>query len=190
MWLLGLMFAAVVLLALGGDTASSLLRYERDAVLQGGQYWRLVTCHWVHGSLTHAALNLAGLALIGALFPRHYSAQGWCVIGLSSIAAIAAGFLWNEPELAWYVGLSGVLHGAVAAGIIAWWRTESTKLALALTAIVVGKLTWEQTVGELPLSGGMPVIVNAHLYGAVGGAVAGAALQMGRHGWRRIVRPL
>jgi len=189
-WLLGLTVATVVLLALGGEPARLLLRYERTAVLEAGQYWRLLTCHLVHGSTAHAGLNLAGLLLIAALFPRHYSSGGWIAIGAVSAAAIGAGFIWFEPQLEWYVGLSGVLHGALAAGAIAWWRTESTALALALTTIFVGKLAWEQGVGALPLSGDLPVIVNAHLYGALGGALAGAALQVVRHGWPRIVRPL
>ena len=79
-----------------------------------------------------------------------------------------------EPQLEWYVGLSGVLHGALAAGAIGWWRHESKPLALALTAVLVGKLAWEQWQGALPLSGDMPVVVDAHLYGAIGGALAGA----------------
>ncbi len=190
LWLLGLTVTAVVLLALGGEPLRLTLRYERDAVLQAGQYWRLLSCHFVHGSTTHALLNLAGLVLIAALFPKHYSARAWVTISLSSIGAIAVGFIWNEPQLDWYVGLSGVLHGVLAAGIIAWWRSEPRMLAFALTAIFAGKLAWEQWMGALPLSGDLAVIVDAHLYGAIGGALAGAALQIRDHGWRRIVRPL
>jgi membrane associated rhomboid family serine protease len=86
--------------------------------------------------------------------------------------AIDLGFLLLEPQLKWYVGASGVLHGALAAGAIAWWRTESRTMALTLSAIVFGKLAWEQVHGALPLAGEMPVIVDAHLYGAIGGAIA------------------
>ena len=167
-----------------------LLRYDRGAVLEGHEYWRLVTAHWVHGSVTHAALNLAGLAIIALLFPRQYSVAQWVWIAALSTAAIDAGFIWSEPQLDWYVGLSGVLHGALAAGALCWWRSESKRMALALTAILVGKLVWEQMAGALPLSGEMPVIVNAHLYGAIGGALAGLGALVIRHGWPRIVRPL
>jgi rhomboid family GlyGly-CTERM serine protease len=188
-WLLGLIAATVVLLAFGGEGIRLLLRYERIAVLDAGEYWRLLTAHFVHGSMAHAALNLAGLAIIAALFPRHYSTRAWLAIGVASLMAIDVGFVRNEPELEWYVGLSGVLHGALAAGALAWWRLESKPLALALTAIVAGKLAWEQWAGALPLSGDLPVIVNAHLYGTIGGALAGAGVQAARH-WPRIVRPL
>lgn len=170
-WLLGLLCGASVLLAWGGDAARLALRYERTAVM-GGEFWRLFTGHLVHGTPAHLALNLAGLGLIAALFPRDYSLRQWLLILLASVAAIDAGFVLFEPQLQWYVGLSGVLHGALAAGAVAWWRHESRLLALALTAVLVGKLTWEQLQGALPLSGDMPVIVDAHLYGAVGGLSA------------------
>jgi rhomboid family GlyGly-CTERM serine protease len=189
-WLLGLLVATVVLLSLGGESARQLLRYDRLAVVDAHQLWRLVTGHLVHGSVTHMALNLAGLGLLAALFPRHYSLTGWLGITGSSLAAIAVGFVFYEPHLAWYVGLSGVLHGGLAAGAIAWWRYESKALALALSVVLVAKLVWEQTQGALPLSGDMTVIVDAHLYGSIGGALAGGLIWCGQHRWPWDARPL
>jgi hypothetical protein len=103
------------------------------------------------------------------------------VIALFSLLAIDAGFVFYEPQLLWYVGLSGVLHGALAAGAVAWWRHESRLLALVLSVIFIGKLVWEQWHGALPLSGDLPVVVNAHLYGALGGALAGLLLWLQAH---------
>lgn len=171
---------AVVLLSLLGETARSALRYEREAVLQG-EYWRLLTGHLVHGNTQHLILNAAGLGLIAALFPHDYSWRAWLLIALFSLLAIDVGFVFYEPQLAWYVGLSGALHGALAAGAIAWWRHESKALAAVLTAIFAGKLAWEQWHGALPLSGGLPVVVDAHLYGALGGALAGLMLWLQAH---------
>jgi rhomboid family GlyGly-CTERM serine protease len=174
-WLLGLICAIVVLLSLTGETVTLALRYERAAVLRG-EYWRLLTAHLVHGSLRHLLLNLAGLGLIATLFARDFRPLEWLWIGLASTLAIDIGFVFFEPQLDWYVGLSGVLHGLLAAGAVAWWRTEPKPLALALSLILVGKLAWEQTRGALPLSGDLPVVVNAHLYGAIGGVIAGLIL--------------
>jgi rhomboid family GlyGly-CTERM serine protease len=180
LWLLGLVLLTVVLLSLSGESGRLALRYEREAVLQG-EYWRLLTGHLVHGSTRHLILNAAGLALIAALFPRDYSWRAWLLIGLLSLLAIDLGFVFYEPQLLWYVGLSGVLHGALAAGAIAWWRHEPKLLALVLSAILVGKLAWEQWHGALPLSGDLPVVVDAHLYGALGGALAGFMLWLHAH---------
>jgi rhomboid family GlyGly-CTERM serine protease len=181
-WLLGLLIAALVLLSWGGEVWRAGLRYERDAVL-AGEYWRLLTGHLVHGTTQHLLLNGVGLGLIAALFPRDYSLAGWLLIGLFSIACIDGGFVFCEPQLDWYVGFSGVLHGALAAGALSWWRSESRALALTLSMFLVGKLLWEQLHGALPLSGGLPVVVDAHLYGAVGGAVAAGVLWLSEHYW-------
>jgi rhomboid family GlyGly-CTERM serine protease len=174
-WLLGLVCGIVVLLSLSGERATLMLRYERQAVLSG-QYWRLLTAHLVHGSVRHLLLNLAGLGLIATLFARDFRPMQWLLIWVLSTLAIDIGFVWFEPQLDWYVGLSGVLHGMLAAGAVAWWRSEPKPLATALSLVLIGKLAWEQTQGALPLSGDLPVVVNAHLYGAVGGAAAGFLL--------------
>ena len=181
-WLHGPIALAMTVFGLFGKRAAETFRYDRALVLEG-ESWRLVSGHFVHGSLQHLLLNLAGLVLVTALFAKDYSLRGWLlVIGLS-IAAIDVGFVLNEPQLAWYVGYSGVLHGVLAAGAIAWWQRGPTTLALALSAILVGKLGWEQWHGALPLSGDLPVVVDAHLYGAIGGALAASILWARRQPW-------
>ncbi|HEY8539702.1 MAG TPA: rhombosortase [Steroidobacteraceae bacterium] len=190
MWLLGLVGAAVVLLGMGGSQVEHVLRYERTAVVEAGEYWRLLTAHLVHLSGRHMALNLAGLLVIAVLFPRQYSPAAWLGIGLASAAVIDIGFLWNDPELAWYVGLSGVLHGALAAGAVAWWRTQSKLFAFLLSALLAGKLTWEQWFGTSSMAGEIPVVVDAHLYGAVGGLIAGLGVEFARRLWPGKARPL
>jgi len=181
-WLLGLLLAVVVSIGLFGDTARLALRYEREAILSG-EYWRLISGHFVHGTNQHLLLNLAGLALIAALFPRDYTTKQWLWVLLLSMIAIDTGFVFYEPHLQWYVGFSGVLHGALAAGALAWWRSEPRSLALALTIILIGKLAWEQWHGALPLSGDLPVVVDAHLYGALGGAIGASILWAARQPW-------
>jgi membrane associated rhomboid family serine protease len=92
------------------------------------------------------------------------------------VVGIDLGFLLLMPQLHWYVGLSGVLHGLLTAGAVAWWRGEDRRLTIALWTILLGKLAWEQWHGALPLSGDLTVIVSAHLYGAVSGLIAGLML--------------
>lgn len=167
----------VLLLAIWGEPGRLLLRYERHAILAPArrELWRLITAHWVHGSWRHTGLNLAGLLLMTVLFRGSYRVTGWLCIVISSATAIDLGFLLFMPQLNWYVGMSGVLHGVLAAGAVAWWRSEDRRLAAALTVILIGKLIWEQWQGALPLAGEMPVVINAHLYGAIGGLLGGFA---------------
>jgi len=41
--------------------------FDRVAIAQG-EWWRLVTAHWVHSDPAHAGWDVAALLLLGALF--------------------------------------------------------------------------------------------------------------------------
>jgi rhomboid family GlyGly-CTERM serine protease len=171
------------LLELGGDSVRDALAYERAAI-GAGQLWRLVSAHFVHLGWSHLVLNLAGLALVAWLVGHTFSWQRWLYVGLASIAAIGAGFWFLDPGLDWYVGLSGLLHGLLVAGLVAGIARRDRE-ALILAAFVLAKLAWEQAAGPLPGSestSGGAVIVDAHLYGAIGGVLGALSL------WRS-VRP-
>jgi rhomboid family GlyGly-CTERM serine protease len=175
----GLLIACALLLLpeLGGDPARELLRYDR-AGLAAGQWWRLLTGHLVHLDLQHAALNTLGLVLMWALFARDYKTGQWAVILLAAIAAIDAGLWLRDSTVAWYVGSSGALHGVMAAGTLAHLRRGDLD-GWVLAAFIVGKLGFEQHAGALPFSeSGAGVVVDAHLYGAIGGIVSAAIRQL------------
>jgi rhomboid family GlyGly-CTERM serine protease len=172
-------------LAAGGDEARELGRYERLAI-ENGEYWRLVTAHLVHLSIGHLWPNLAALAILGLLLDDVFRNADWWWVAAVSAAAIDAGLYLYQPGVFWYVGLSGVLHGVVAGGAIALFtrhRVLGAVLALGLTA----KLGFEQIFGAVPFTAesvGGPVVVSAHLYGALGGALAEAAARIARRGSR------
>jgi rhomboid family GlyGly-CTERM serine protease len=168
--------ALLLLPELGGDAARELLRYDR-AALAVGQWWRLLTAHVIHLDLEHAALNTLGLVLMWALFARDYKPGQWAVILFAAIAAIDAGLWLRDSTVAWYVGSSGALHGVMAAGTVAHLRRGDLD-GWVLAAFIVGKLGFEQHAGALPFSeSGTGVVVDAHLYGALGGVVSAAALK-------------
>jgi rhomboid family GlyGly-CTERM serine protease len=167
--------ALLLLLSLTGEAGRLALRYER-AALASGQLWRLLTGHLVHLDLRHALVNILGLALMWALFARDYAPRQWLAIVLASIAAIDAGLWLWDSTVTWYVGSSGALHGVMAAGTLAHLkRREPDGWLLAL--FLAGKLLYEQTVGALPFSGSSAVVVDAHLYGVIGGGAVGAVLK-------------
>ncbi len=174
----GLLVACTWLLLpeLGGDRARELLRYDR-AGLAAGQWWRLLTAHVIHLDLEHAALNTLGLVLMWALFARDYKPGQWVVILIAAIAAIDAGLWLRDSTIAWYVGSSGALHGVMTAGTLAHLRRRDLD-GWVLAAFIVVKLAFEQHAGALPFSdSGAGVVVDAHLYGAIGGIVSAAALK-------------
>ncbi|MDH5176199.1 MAG: rhombosortase [Gammaproteobacteria bacterium] len=174
-WRAPLVFAAfLVAMHWLGRIRPGALPYDRTAILVDGQYARLLTGHLVHYDLAHLGWNLAGLALVAWLFAREFTLRGWIAILVASTAAVDLGFLVFEPQLAWYVGFSGVLHGLMAAGLCAWlWRAPDAITAL-VAVLFACKLGWEHLMGPLPFTAstlGLPVIHEAHTYGAIGGTL-------------------
>lgn len=173
--ILPLTLTILCVLILGfGDTATHWLRYERPAILDG-EVWRLLTGHLEHLGWSHLLMNLAGLWLLWLLYGDSLSNLWWCVMLGATGLGISLGLLMLDPKLIWYVGLSGILHGVFSCGIICRLRAGARGEWLML-ALLVTKLIWEQANGSVPGSAefaGGPVIVDAHLFGAIIGAVFG-----------------
>ncbi len=173
-----LLCAAIAVL---GDAGRRALRFERSQIADG-EIWRLISGHLTHLGLQHLLLNIAGLLLVWYLVGRRFTSAEWLAVGLASIASIDVGLWCLMPELQWYVGLSGLLHGLLAAGLVPGWGRRRTE-SVVLGAILIGKLIYENMLGPLPGSvaaAGGPVVVAAHLQGALGGALA-AVLLRARH---------
>ena len=158
------------------------LRYDRAAILSG-QAWRLVTGHLVHADFAHLGWNVAGLALVAWLFAREFRLRDWVVILAASTAAVDLGFLLLEPQLARYVGFSGLLHGLAAAGVFVWLVRYRDGATAIVAAFLAAKLAWEHVMGPMPFTSqtlALPTIFEAHTYGALGGLLGAAWLE-----WRR-----
>ena len=170
--------ALLAVLELIGEPARRLLGFDREAI-GAGQWWRLLSAHFVHLDLEHAVLNSLGLVLMWALFARDYSPWRWAAIYCGSAFAVSLGLWFANPELQWYVGASGALHGVMTAGTIAHLRRRDLD-GWILAVFIVGKIAYEQSAGALPLAGTVNTIVDAHLYGAIGGVVLALLLNSRR----------
>lgn len=98
----------------------------------------------------------------------------WTWAFLCSALSVSLGLLWLDPQVTWYIGFSGVLHGFLIFGAIILFRLQPAINGLVLLAIA-GKLAHEQLVGaDINLENliGGSVLINAHLYGGVGGVIA------------------
>jgi rhomboid family GlyGly-CTERM serine protease len=168
--------AVLLLPVLAGDAGREALRYDRTG-LAAGQWWRLLSAHIVHLDFDHAALNSLGLVLMWALFARDYRPGQWLAIVLGSVAAIDAGLWLRDSTIAWYVGSSGALHGVMAAGTLAHLRRRDLD-GWILAAFIVLKLAYEQSAGALPFTDSHAgVVVDAHLFGTIGGVGIAACLR-------------
>ena len=177
-WLPLLTCCCMALAEAGGDRVRIALRYARSQI-GDGEFWRLLSGHFVHLGWGHLFMNAAALMLVWALVGARMTLTNWLLSSAFIVAVIDAGFWWLQPQLAWYVGLSGVLHGLLLAGLLVGWPSMRTETVL-LCFLMALKLVYEQLLGPLPGSAsaaGGAVVVDAHLYGAVGGLVAAAVVR-------------
>jgi rhomboid family GlyGly-CTERM serine protease len=155
------------------------LRLETAA--PGTEIWRLATGQLVHVSWTHLLLNILGLSLVWLLVGDAFGGLGWILVTLVCLAAVNVGLIIYSPDVAWYAGLSGLLHGLIVAGALANWN-RSRYVSVALLVFVVSKLIFEHyKIGLVAAEQliGASVISDAHVYGAVGGVLAGIAALVG-----------
>jgi rhomboid family GlyGly-CTERM serine protease len=177
------LIGAALILALQAAGTGPALEYRRELV--AAQPWRLLSAHWVHLGWWHALLNGAAWLAIAGLYRRELGAPRQVVVILGSSALISAAFALFEPELAWYRGLSGVLHALFCAGAVLWiaapapaamGRNETQLLPWALLAGAWIKVLAEPAA-KLRFSDeawlGAPIVTRAHLYGAAAGTMLG-----------------
>jgi rhomboid family GlyGly-CTERM serine protease len=165
---------AIVVVLAAWPGAFEVLAWDRAAIA-GGQWWRAVTGQFVHLGSVHAAGNLAGLALIVWLFRSDFTPAAWLTATAASMAGVAVGLQWLSPGVDWYAGLSGALHGILAAGAVIWSR-RGRGVGWLLAAGLAGKLVVEVAFGPSAASQWMtggPVLVAAHVWGAAGGLAWG-----------------
>jgi rhomboid family GlyGly-CTERM serine protease len=169
-----LVAAALLLLGSWGEPGRELLQYQRDHIA-AGEWWRLFSAHWVHWGIRHLLFNLAGLGLLWAMLARHFKPRQWLTIALVTLAAIDLGLWFLQPAITWYVGASGALHGGWAAGGMSEWRWRVPRTWTLLLVLLL-KLCYEHLTGASALLAGMPVVLSAHVYGAMGGALAAVVI--------------
>lgn len=144
-------------------------------MLAAGQAWRLWTGHLVHVDAAHAALNLAALAILAAFAARMRQLGPLLLASLLLMPGISLGLLLTSPELQWYAGLSGLLHGWAAWLLV----RRGDRVALAGLLVLGLKLAWE-ALPENTVHAGVPVAIRAHQLGAAGGLL----LALASRGWR------
>ncbi|EKF74225.1 hypothetical protein A11A3_09505 [Alcanivorax hongdengensis A-11-3] len=184
-WYLGLA-ALMVLLGLAGKQVNPWLEFDRHAIEQG-QWWRLVSCHFVHLTPWHMLLNLSGFLLCGYFFEdllNRYRVALWALLG-ALLEGLALYLL--DPQLVFYAGLSGILHGLLVMCLLLGWRRNPWLHSLVLL-VIAGRIFFEQQPGydvdylQAWIHG--KVYVNAHLYGAITGIILAGGVVIGQYGNR------
>lgn len=174
-------------LGIGGEAWINALRYDRAAI-EAGEWFRLLTGNLVHlpGNTVswngwqfhgpwHLFLNELGLLVLVLLCPERLSLLVWLRRTLFLCLGMSVGLYFFAPDMIWYVGLSGALHGFFLLGLVPQ-AVKKDIVALGCIVYLLGKLGYELYAGA-PVSDeaaiGGKVALESHLWGSVSGLVYG-----------------
>lgn len=152
---------APALAALGG--------LNRDLVLEDGQWFRLISAVFLHGSVIHLLCNAAVLGFAGWNLERIVGSR-WlaAVYAAGALAGAFMSMLYNPPNVV-SVGASGAIMGLLAALFVLTFRERWGAARLERQVFLLRLLV----PALLPVAAGAHVDVSAHIGGAIGGAVIG-----------------
>lgn len=175
------------ILLLAGQPARDALGFIRPAIT-GGQWWRLLSCNFVHLGVWHLLLDALGLLLWVFLCGTRVSWPGWCWRSLILALGVGLGLYFFAPQVVGYVGLSGMIYGLLMLDLGRDVVVEADAFAALCVGVIVGRVAWAQHAGtpawEYPLMGG-EVISAAHVCGMVSAVVyVGVALAADGLRWR------
>lgn len=177
---------------LRGEAGLTAMDYNRSAI-DAGAWWRLLSAHLVHGSLTQWAINMFGFVAVVVLSTGRISVRTLLVSMVLLALIVSGGLYFLNPEVAGYAGFSGVLHGLLTLYVLLEALRGSFSHGLAAT-LLYGKVVYEQLERpDVAMQGfvGLSNVVDAHLYGAAGGfALAIAIYYVTRYRARHPVRYL
>ena len=162
--------AVVAYLVLGA--APEAWVFDRVAIAQG-EWWRLVTGHWVHSDLTHAGWDIVALLLLGSLFEARLQWRLPLSLLIGTVG-VDAWLWWGDPTLRYYCGLSGILNSLLIVGLLQFWRDWRHPLILLTGVGAAVKILVEINVGQALLTQtAWPSVPSVHAAGFLCGLVLG-----------------
>ena len=94
-----------------------VLEFSRNAIEQG-EWWRLITGNLMHSNHWHLLLNLGGLLLATLLVGHLFSWQHFLALFISNGLMVGVLIYYFNPDITYYVGLSGYSHGLFIYGAL------------------------------------------------------------------------
>ena len=164
-------------LYLGFGAAPEAWVFDRVAISQG-EWWRLITGHWVHSDLEHATWDIGALLVLGLLFESRLKEELFGVLALGTLGIDL--WLWQAaPSISYYCGLSGILNGLLALGLWRLWRETRHPLVWLTGMGAVAKILWETVLGEsLLTTTAWPGLPEVHGVGFVCGLLFAASMAL------------
>lgn len=136
-----------------------------NPAIESGQYFRLLTCMFLHGGVIHIALNMYALYSIGPLVEKIYGRSKYLTIYfITGIIASLASYMFSSGIS---VGASGAIFGLLGA-VLAYAFKERNNIGKDFLRSVLSVLIANLIIG---LS-----IANIDNFAHMGGAISGVIL--------------
>ncbi|NRA60993.1 MAG: rhombosortase [Psychrobium sp.] len=164
---LALLLLSAILFSLQGQLLDTL-EYNRSLITQG-EWWRLITGNLLHTNAWHLLFNLLGLAMLAHLFGRYFTPTSFVLFSLLNSLLVGILLYFFTPDIEYYVGLSGYLHGVFVFGCLAEVK-RGIKFSYLLLIGVGLKIAYENYFGSNQQMVDLieaSVATDAHLYGAL-----------------------
>jgi rhomboid protease GluP len=130
--IVGLNVAVFVAMLLPGGQEIGALGANYGPATIGGEWWRLLTCVFIHGGLLHIAFNMWCLWDLGRLAESVYGHWTFAAVYLiTGLAASLASLFWNPEVLS--VGASGAIFGIAGALVASFYLGEFSLPRAAIT---------------------------------------------------------
>ena len=169
--------ALVITLAVGATNDVGVLTRSGAMVrglVDGGEWWRIFSCVFVHVGGLHLLVNVIGMAFVGKLAEEVFgTVRTFALFGVAGFAGAVASYLASPAGIS--AGASGALFGLLGAVFVelTWHRKRyrtawKRGMGMALAVVIVAQVGY----GFM-----YPVIDQwAHGAGLIAGAVLGAIL--------------
>ena len=148
------------------------------AHILSGDYWRLVTCIFIHGGIMHLLMNMIGLVLAGLILESMIGSIYFSgIFFITGITASLSSLWWNEQVIS--VGASGAVFGLFGAlcTVILVGRRSSYESNKGLLVFLIPYILLNLLFGLV-----IPGIDNAgHIGGLLSGGVLGSIIFFNRN---------
>ncbi len=160
---------SVALFFLAGYAPKTLI-FDRHAIA-AGEFWRLVTCHFVHCDFEHLLLNLFGLMCLILIFDRLPAKKIW--LSLATGMVLVDAWIWFEmKDVSYYCGLSGIENSLLVAGLGTIWINNQARYAVIAGVLSLAKIIYEiSTKTALFSNVSWQAVPEAHAAGFAAGVV-------------------
>ncbi len=163
------MYAAGFILPFKGSESEKLIllgAFYKPFIL-AGEYWRLITAGFLHGSFIHIFFNIYAVMIIGRILEHRFGTWKYLLLMLGSNAGGYL-FLLVMKGNTMAVGLSGALYGLMASYIITVIRLGGWQIP-ALRSSLIQLVLINACINFMP---GIAYMVH------IGGFISGALLTL------------